>query len=333
MKKFVCVNWFGKTPRTGGELVFSIISDAISEACDLQVKYIYDEMHSTTLNSKVPSYIKLLFETIRSTYKRNIFSQKLVKSDFEVYNDSLSGTFIYIQPRPKSPELSVNLFLFYKSVIDFLLRGGRSNVKVAIYASNFAKSNYRVRKAEIEKVIYPPFLNNELHSAPKKENLVVTLSRIDPSKNLKVLGKVSNVTNIKFVLIGYLEERNKAYLKKLRDKFPNLLIIPNATEEIKNSYLNKAKVYLHTGLGEAFPISKLEAMSFGVIPLVPFSGGAKEGLPDKCVYLNYDDLIFKLKKLIESYTVEDFDYFRNLSSIYTIERFKEQIKQLFIDKI
>lgn len=328
MSKFVCMRWFDGEPRTGGELVFDIICQVIAEKRELKLEIVRDEIHQIDMGSITWYKVRLALATIKQTYKRNRIGKKHVKENNDVYNDLLSGTFIYVQPRPKSPSVLINLFLNFKNIVDFITRGGRSNIRIAIYASEFARNEFRRREARIEAVIYPPFLRVADRENLPKEDKILTLSRIDPSKNLDLIGEASEKTQFSFTIVGYLEDRNLKYYQRLLRDYPKLQIIPNASEAVKRNHLERSKIYVHTGLAEAFPISKLEAMNYGLVPIVPEFGGAKEGLPENCVYYSSEDLINKITSSIENYSDEDAFFFRRLSEEYTVDKFKAQLSDI-----
>ncbi|MEM4093287.1 MAG: hypothetical protein QW837_09655 [Conexivisphaerales archaeon] len=69
------------------------------------------------------------------------------------------------------------------------------------------------------------------------------MARINPSKNLDLVGRLSDRINAKFVIIGFCgNSLEAAYFKRLRNRYPNLVIIPNAGEDVKQSLLRKAKI-------------------------------------------------------------------------------------------
>jgi len=131
-------------------------------------------------------------------------------------------------------------------------------------------------------VIYPPI--DLRYFKPRvsvaKEDIVVTVSRFDPSKNLEATLYIAKcIPHAKFVVIGRVSDRiSYAYyrrIKKLRGrlKLDNLYLLPNLSEDVKKSILLRAKIYFHPTIGEHFGISVLEALASGAIPVVSkFSG-------------------------------------------------------------
>lgn len=130
-------------------------------------------------------------------------------------------------------------------------------------------------------VLYPPVNVERFNPAPK-ENLVVSVGRFVPEKNYEVVVEVARrMPDIKFVIIGRKPKHKlgRQYFEKIDRLRPaNLTLqtdLPNA-ETI--SVLNKARIYLHTMIGEHFGISIVEAMAAGCIPIAHNSGGVKESI-------------------------------------------------------
>ena len=68
--------------------------------------------------------------------------------------------------------------------------------------------------------------------------------------------------------------------------------------EKKIELLKKAKIYLHTMVGEHFGISIVEAMALGCLPIVHNSGGVKEFVPEQYRYMNLQEAADKINKEI-----------------------------------
>jgi glycosyltransferase involved in cell wall biosynthesis len=131
-------------------------------------------------------------------------------------------------------------------------------------------------------VIYPPVTVEDYSCLIKRkdrENMVLTISRIDESKGLDLIPNVAaKVNNTKFVIIGSLG--SKHCLQNLHATIQELglekrvIVIPNASEKVKKAYLAKSKIYLHACQYEAFGISVVEAMASGLVPIVYKNGTA-----------------------------------------------------------
>jgi len=130
-------------------------------------------------------------------------------------------------------------------------------------------------------VVYPPVdVENYLPLSKNKnrEDSVLTISRLEEGKGLELIPHVAEkVKNVRFVIIGSLA--SEQYFLHLHHVIRSLgvedriEIIPNASQKVKESFLSRAKIYLHPRKYEYFGIAVVEAMAAGLIPLVHKSGG------------------------------------------------------------
>jgi glycosyltransferase involved in cell wall biosynthesis len=130
-------------------------------------------------------------------------------------------------------------------------------------------------------VLYPP-VNIEKYLTLSKhgdrENIVVTISRIEPMKNLDIITDIAKeVKEARFVILGSMQSNSYYAHLMRRIRMLNLedrvKILINASEELKMKILKKAKIYLHPTKYEHFGIAVVEAMAAGLIPVVHRSGG------------------------------------------------------------
>lgn len=130
-------------------------------------------------------------------------------------------------------------------------------------------------------VLYPPVeIDTFRNDNVERENMVVTCSRFAPEKNLHVIPKIASYTpNIEYHIVGGTNRLSGPVISKIlseKEKFgcSNVHLHTDVNkEELKRLY-GRAKVYLHTMIGEHFGISIVEGMSSGLIPVVHRSGGA-----------------------------------------------------------
>ena len=145
-------------------------------------------------------------------------------------------------------------------------------------------------------VIYPPvdvekFRTNALHSN-ERENLILVISRFSPDKQLENVVDRCRILvndlklNANMVLVGNIAAGDDRYLEMLRRLTQkhglndNLVIEVDASFDRLLELMRKSKVYLHPFAGEPFGISTVEAMSAGLIPVVPDEGGYTEFVPE-----------------------------------------------------
>ena len=130
-------------------------------------------------------------------------------------------------------------------------------------------------------VLYPPvniekYLTLSKHGS--RESIVVTISRIEPMKNLNIIADIAKeVKEAKFVILGSMQSNSYYAHLMRRIRMLNLegrvKILINASEELKMEILKRAKIYLHPAKYEHFGIAVVEAMAAGLIPVVHRSGG------------------------------------------------------------
>lgn len=130
-------------------------------------------------------------------------------------------------------------------------------------------------------VLYPP-VNIEKYLTLSKhgdrENIVVTISRIERMKNLDIITDIAKeVKEARFVILGSMQSTSyyAHLMRKLRvlNLEDRVKILIDASEELKMEILKKAKMYLHPTKYEHFGIAVVEAMAAGLIPVVHKSGG------------------------------------------------------------
>ena len=130
-------------------------------------------------------------------------------------------------------------------------------------------------------VLYPP-VNIEkylpLSKHGDRENIVVTISRIEPMKNLDIITDIAKeVKEARFVILGLMQSNsyNAHLMRRIRmlNLEDRVKILINASEELKMEILKKAKIYLHPTKYEHFGTAVVEAMAAGLIPIVHKSGG------------------------------------------------------------
>jgi glycosyltransferase involved in cell wall biosynthesis len=204
--------------------------------------------------------------------------------------------------------------------------------KLILANSRYTALEIRRYSGKTVEVLYPPFSKTVSEIAKRttkdaSENLVVTVSRIEPSKLLERIPKIAAQTDakIKFAIVGrlcsnetliFLQETTKKLGLEERVKF-----YPDASAETKIDLLRKAKIYLHTMEGEHFGISTVEAMALGCLPIVHNSGGMKEFVPDQYRYDNLQEAADKIASEIGGWSTEKSGDAQRISEKFSMENF------------
>jgi glycosyltransferase involved in cell wall biosynthesis len=189
-------------------------------------------------------------------------------------------------------------------------------------------------------VLYPPF-SSSISATGKntiknsQENLVVTISRLEPNKLLERIPYIASQTNsnIQFAIIGRLCSNetiaNLQHIVKKLGLTDRVKFYPNASAEKKIELLKKAKIYLHTMVGEHFGISIVEAMALGCVPIVHNSGGMREFVPEKYRYETLQEAASKIDNEANTWSNRKADEMKEISERFSISNFSSRFMELF----
>ena len=158
---------------------------------------------------------------------------------------------------------------------------------------------------------YPPTLSEAGGSSVMRENVVVSIGRIDAIKRLEVqieiVEKARQYTGVdlKFKIAGYIKD--DAYGRQLRQLAaarPWIQLLGPVYGKDKESLLSSAKWAVHARCGEEFGISVVEYLKHGLIPIVPNAGGAAEVVAHSMLqYGGVDEAAQKLSQLLRDETL------------------------------
>lgn len=193
----------------------------------------------------------------------------------------------------------LNTFLFKKAL--FITTTGQKS------------KDYLIKKGfERDKVIVLPNIiemNNYYDMGLEKQYDIVSLSRLDKNKNITILiqavAKLRKKINVKVIIggIGPELENLKQEVKKLQ--LENNINFLGWVEQVDilNIY-NSSKIFVLPSLGEGFPLTILEAMACGCVPVVTNVGDiseiVKDGYNGSIIYdpNHVDELAVKLSTLL-----------------------------------
>ncbi len=137
-----------------------------------------------------------------------------------------------------------------------------------------------------------PFTNIPDVNLNEKRDQILIFGRISRDKGTDLVFDLAKQIDKKFIIAGAVNPGNERYYKNLQESAPNnVTIIPNPGEEIKDTLFRQSKMYLHLRKRENFPISVLEAISYGCVPIVPKNGGMWTDIIQQGKFgLGYDSL-------------------------------------------
>jgi glycosyltransferase involved in cell wall biosynthesis len=158
----------------------------------------------------------------------------------------------------------------------------------------------------------------------KKKDQVLIFGRINDEKKLEIAIEIAKQSKLKFIIAGAVNPGNENYYRFLVSNAPsNLKIIRNPDEIMKDTLFRESGIFLHLRRRENFPISVLEGIAYGCIPVVPKYGGTWEDIALNGKFgLGYDSKAEGVEKLMQASTVSN--EYRQLI-LESRERFSENL--------
>lgn len=181
-------------------------------------------------------------------------------------------------------------------------------------------------------ILYPPVPVEKLKDLariPRKENCVVTISRLSPDRGIKnVFELAKEFPSVKFIIAGHVQDaRYFSYL--LTTKPDNVSLYPNITEDFKVRLFKKAKVYLNlTPYVEGFGIAVAEAMAAGLIPITKNTGGVIDFVPKE---YRFNDLV-EAKRImmmaLKEWSIEKSVSLSNIVVRFSLSNFRRHLLEI-----
>ncbi|MEM0249139.1 MAG: glycosyltransferase, partial [Ignisphaera sp.] len=193
-------------------------------------------------------------------------------------------------------------------------------------------------------VVYPPVdveKYQPLAKNPEREDLVITVGRIERGKKQHVIPAIARETpGVKYAIIGTIGQIDYfQYVKRLIKKFDleeRVRIYTNLSEDLKVRLLSRAKVYLHTMKYEHFGIAVVEAIAAGSIPIVHRYSGSwidvvsplEEDI--RYSYTDYDECADIILKKLSNWTLEKAKILSAYATRFNYENFKNSFSSIII---
>ncbi len=136
---------------------------------------------------------------------------------------------------------------------------------------------------------------SRLHHTKKIENAIRLAKLLKKNKIAEGMTIVGNLSPDSLQYYSYLKQMVKEYNL---GKYVKFEVNANFVKLI--DLMRRSKVYLHPLPGEPFGISIVEAMSAGLIPVVPDIGGHTEFVPSKYQYHTFGGAVEAIAKAIEA---------------------------------
>jgi len=155
--------------------------------------------------------------------------------------------------------------------------------------------------SRIGEILYPP-VDTVFTISDKVPNRIISLGRFSPNKRqLEQIIMMANLPSYELFLVGF--KNDKAYFNKCQKTIDNLWLnnvhlVPDATEEERDSLLASSTYFIHSLRNEPFGITTVQGIAAGCIPIVHNSGGQMEIVKnDELRYNSEEDIPSIVNKL------------------------------------
>lgn len=203
--------------------------------------------------------------------------------------------------------------------------------------SKFSKNAITRLYPDIEPtIVYPSADTKSFKKAlmsDRREDKILVLCRFTPEKSIENALILAKKLHTKTTIIGSLIPSNRYYFDHLVQMSRSLGIEdliefkPNASFNAIIEEMFKSKVYLHTMRGEHFGISIVEAMSAGLIPVVPDYGGCAEIVPEEYQYDGIDTAYATIQSALDA-SFSDRKRVSDIADLFSDDTFKMSMKKI-----
>lgn len=213
----------------------------------------------------------------------------------------------------------------------------------SIFSSKAVKFYYPLTEPLI---IYPPididFFSRVVFSE-SRENRIVVLGRFNPDKNIELALEVAKIlkgmnTKFEMSIVGNLSKIYNPYFNYLQ-KLIKVNGLSDMVELKTNVEINdlltlfgKSKVLFHPTIGEPFGMCIAEAMSAGLVPIVPNFGGNTEFVPVGLRYSNQKQAAKIILKSMSASLQQRFSLSKSVEK-FGKGHFKDNLKRLISEKV
>jgi glycosyltransferase involved in cell wall biosynthesis len=180
-------------------------------------------------------------------------------------------------------------------------------------------------------------------SSDRRRDTVLVISRFHPTKKIGNAIKLAKLLKQCKVgggmkIVGNLPPKRYGYYYYLKYMVDHYDLADYVSFEVNVSFstllnlMRESKVYFHPLLGEPFGISTVEAMSAGLIPVVPNIGGHTEFVPLKYQFRTFGEAVEAISCALEAPNSERVLISDSVRR-YSIQNFIRDFQQILISQI
>ncbi len=295
-------------------LVYIAISshDALSPTQNIKLRQIYEKFLGEKLHKNI-NFIASPLGTDASFWNKLQWTKK-----FDVLYYATDGSLFFSLAKKNILHIQIPFTnLLWKPLDRLKLWNWQVKNTNSHFTKRVIEKNWFTK---VDYVHYPVIVNPQLETKTKKKKVILNVGRFFShlhSKRQDVLVDIFAKLNAKdwtLVLAGSVED--EFYLQTVKDRAQglNVKIMTGISRASLIELYKEASIYWHaTGYGidevaepakcEHFGISTVEAMSFGVAPIVINKGGQKEilsGLLNKWLWNDQEECVALTKQLINN---------------------------------
>lgn len=200
---------------------------------------------------------------------------------------------------------------------------------------------------DVDTIISKVRIDQDLDSsASSNEICILVVCRIEPTKRIEnaiYLARLLKERKIsaKITIAGSLESHYQNYYNDMIKLIAELDVSEIVELHIDVSFeelvklMKKSKIFFHPREGEHFGMSIVEAMSAGLIPVVPAEGGQTEFVPMEYQYKSLEDatkIISLLANMSKENMSKESNRIRNISRKFSETNYKRQF-QLIVSRL
>ena len=320
---------------SGGEYAYSKIRNLLEKSFDVKAITIDD-----ITRDFMPAKIRRLSKRLAIPFM--ILVSYLLYKRYDLVITSWSpkipyyGDIVYVQPFSQNASVFGNPDSNSRNTLEFLMRfpnkliAGPSRRRHVFIANSYYTKERLENEMKLDSlVVYPPVPYHNIDLESRKEDTVISIGRVVPSKGFEALSHVGpKVRKAKFILMGSLGRNGREIVSSISDSFERAGIQQNfaylgwISDNEKSSLLGTSKVIFHPSVEEPFGIAILEGMANGAIPIVHNSGGPREFVPREWLFNSYDEAAEKIEIALKAWTPEVGKSMQEISSHFTEPNFE-----------